>query len=91
MKRPVEIEILGQRLTVASDDGEAHAREIAESVDTKARELWKQYPRASLVQIALLTALNAASEYWRLDHDRKDTDQRIERLTQQLDAELGEG
>lgn len=90
MKKPVEVEILGQRLTVASDDGETHALDVAGFVNDRAKELWGQFPRASLVQIALLTALNIASDYWRLDRDRMSSESVIEDLAKRLEAELGE-
>jgi len=84
MKDPVQVEILGQRLTVASDDGEAHVREVAQMLEDRARDLATQFPRATILQLALLTALNIASECWKLSQDRADMDAAIVRLSEEV-------
>lgn len=84
MNRAVELEILGQRLVVASDDGEGHVREVGRMVDERARQLAGQFPQATLIQLALLTALNIASECWKLNCDRADLDEHLNRLSAAL-------
>ena len=89
MKRPVEVEIMGQRLTVASDDGEAHVQQVAALVDQHMRELASHQPPTSTLQLALLTALNIASEYWKLQSQQEEVSQTINRLSKRVLARLG--
>ena len=88
MKRPLDVEIMGQRLTVASDDGDEHVRQVAEYVDQQMRQLAGRLTAASTMQLALLTALNIASEYWKLQHEQEDMHRTINRLSQRVLARL---
>ena len=88
MKLPVEVEIMGQRLTVASDDGESHVRQVAGLVDQEMRQLAIAQPPSSTLQLALLTALNLASEYWKLQQQHEQLKQNINRLSQRMLARL---
>ena len=68
MKRMVDVKILGQSFTVASEEREEHLRRVADLVDRKMREI-AQGGRAngvSTLDVAILTALNIASEYQKL-------------------------
>ena len=84
MKQPVEIEIMGHRITVASEDGEAHVRETAQLVDLQMRELARVQPPTSTLQLALLAALNLASECWKLRQQRETLENTINRLSQRM-------
>jgi cell division protein ZapA len=84
MRRPVEVEIMGQRLTVTSDDGEEHIREVAGYVDRRMRQLANGQPTGASLHLALITALNIASEYWKLQRQQEELHQMINRLTQRL-------
>ncbi len=88
MKRPLDVEIMGQRLTVASDDGDDHVRQVAEYVDRQMRQLGGNLTAASMIQLALLTALNIASEYWKLQHEQEELHRTINRLSQRVLARL---
>ena len=88
MKRPLDVEIMGQRLTVASDDGDDHVRRVAEYVDQQMRQLAGGLHTASTMQLALLTALNIASEYWKLQHEQEELHRTIHRLSQRVSAQL---
>jgi cell division protein ZapA len=88
MKQPVEVHIMGQRFTVTSDEGVAHVREVADYVDRQMRQLADRKANASLVHLALLTALNIASEYWKLQRERENLDQTINRLSRRVLARL---
>lgn len=87
MKQQLQVEILGQRLTLLSDEGESHIREVAEHVDQQARRLAEGHPRATMLQIALLTALNLASDWWKLSSDQARVDEAIERISRTLELE----
>jgi cell division protein ZapA len=88
MKRPLDVEIMGQRLTVTSDEGDDHVRRVAEYVDQQMRQLAGGLTAASMMQLALLTALNIASEYWKLQHDQEELHRTINRLSQRVLARL---
>jgi cell division protein ZapA len=88
MKRPLDVEIMGQRLTVASDDGDDHVRRAAEYVDQQMRQLAGGLKTASMMQLALLTALNIASEYWKLQQEQEEVHRTIHRLSQRVLARL---
>jgi cell division protein ZapA (FtsZ GTPase activity inhibitor) len=63
LRNPVEVEIMGQRLTVASDDSEDHVQKVAKYVNEQMHRL-SAGQRIPTTQAALLAALNIASEYW---------------------------
>lgn len=87
---PVEVEIMGQRLTVASDEGEAHVRRVAGYVDDQMRQLAAGRSPAGMADLALLTALNIASEYWKLYDQQEEWHRTINRLSERVTAQLGE-
>ncbi len=88
MKQAVDVEIMGHRFTVASDDGEEHIRDIAEYVDHQMRQL-SAGRTTNILQLALLTALNIASEYWKLRREQEELDRIISRLSQRLSTRVG--
>ena len=68
MKRMVDVKILGQTFTVASEEREEHLRRVAEQVDAKMREIARAGGAngISTLDVAILTALNIASEFQKL-------------------------
>jgi cell division protein ZapA len=87
MCEPLEIEIMGQRLTVKSEDSEEHVRRVARYVDEQIRQL-ADTRLASTLDLALVTALNIASEYWKLQHQQEEAYQTINRMAQRIGARL---
>jgi len=90
MRQPVEVEVMGQRLTVSSDDSEAHVRQIASYVDGRVRRLAEGRTVTAPIDLVLLTALNIASEYWKLKQEQDELQQTISRLSKRVQAELGD-
>jgi cell division protein ZapA len=88
MRRTVEVEIMGQRLTVTSDDEDVHVREVAGYVEERMRQLAGGVS-ATTMHLALVTALNIASEYRKLQCQQEEIRQTINRLTQRVLSELG--
>jgi len=88
MKEPVEVEILGQRLTVASDDGPVHVREVARLVDEQLRRLSDAHRSVSSVQLALLAALNMGSELSKLRGEIDHVNDRLRKLSELVEAGL---
>lgn len=87
MREPLEIEIMGQRLMVKSEDSEEHVRKVARYVDEQIRQL-ADTRFASTLDLALVTALNIASEYWKLQHQQEEAHQTINRMAQRIGARL---
>jgi len=88
MPVPVQVEIMGQRLTVASDEGEEHIRQVASYVDQQMRQLADGQMSAATVHLALVTALNIASEYRKLQNHQEELTQTIHRMAQRILARL---
>lgn len=86
MRRPVEVEIMGQVFLVTSDDGEEHVRRVAGYVDEKMREITAGGRVVSSHAAAVLVALNIASEYQKLQDRIAQFEATIDRLTARLAA-----
>jgi cell division protein ZapA len=86
MRRPVEVEIMGQLFSVTSDDGEEHIRRVAGYVDGKMREVSANGRVASSYAAAVLAALNIASEYQKLREEKQEIEATIDRLAARLSA-----
>jgi cell division protein ZapA len=89
MSVPVEVEIMGQRFTVASDDNEEHVRQVAGYVDQQMRQLADGRAHAATLHLALVTALNIASEYRKLRDQQEQLCQTINCMAQRILARLG--
>lgn len=89
MKQPVDVEIMGVQLTVASDDGVQHVRQVAAYVDGRMRQ-FAAGVRGNPLQAALLTALNIASEYWKLREEREELDRVLARVSKRVSSRLEE-
>jgi cell division protein ZapA (FtsZ GTPase activity inhibitor) len=87
MREPLEVEIMGQRLVVRSEDSEEHVREAARYVDAQIRQL-ADTRFASALDLALVAALNIASDYWKLQHEQEEAHQTIDRMAQRIGARL---
>jgi len=84
----VDVEIMGQRFTVTSEDGEQHVRQVAAEVDAQMRRLSKGGKAVSSYTVAVLTALNIASQNLKLKEEQERIEEGVERLTRRLDARL---
>ena len=71
-RQRVIIEILGEKYIIRSTSSRQHVREVGRYVDHLLKELWEKYPRISLQKIAILAALNLASELLPLQKTAKD-------------------
>ncbi len=88
MKRALDVEIMGHNLTVASDDSDEHVRKVAAYVNARMREIADAQPETSTLHVALVAALNIASEYWKLRQVHEDVERTISRLSQRVRARL---
>lgn len=78
---------MGQRFTVSSDDGEDHVRKVANYVNEHMRRLSEGH-KVAASRVALLAALNIASEYWKLRESQEDLEQRVDRISQRVLSQL---
>ena len=88
MRQPVDVEIMGQALTVSSDDGPDHVRAVARYVDDQMRAMAADGRAVATIDVALLAALNIASEYQKLQQEHQKLTETIDRLSRRLLAEL---
>jgi len=61
-KKRVVVEILGEEYIIRSSSSIEHMLEVGRYVDRLMRELKEKYPGLSLQKIAILAALNLASD-----------------------------
>ena len=88
MRPPVEVEIMGYRLVVASDDSEEHVREVAAHVNRRMQQLADGCRVAPSLNLALVTALNIASDWRKLQRQQEELCETINRTAQRVSAQL---
>ncbi|HSR57203.1 MAG TPA: cell division protein ZapA [Candidatus Binataceae bacterium] len=86
----VTVEIMGQNLTVASEEGDQWVKAVAETVDERIKRLRASGNTVSSVNLAILSALNFADELEHLKREHKELIDRItamkKRLTNAIDG-----
>ncbi|HKV55541.1 MAG TPA: cell division protein ZapA [Candidatus Binataceae bacterium] len=80
----VNVEIMGQQLVVASDDGDEWARTLAAAVDEKIKTIRASSQTVNSVNLAILAALNFADELERLRRDYADLLSHLQALNRRL-------
>ncbi len=90
MQKAVEVKIMGQRVTLRSDDDEEHIRKVAEYVDGKMQEVSRSTSPRGKYSVAVLVALNIADEYHRLKDSHESVANRVDRLIENLTTVLSE-
>jgi len=80
----VNVEIMGQQLTVASDGGDEWARTLAAAVDEKIRAIRASSQTVNLINIAILAALNFAEELERLRREHAELLNHLKILSHRL-------
>ena len=90
MTKPVEVEIMGQNITLRSEEEESYVRRVAGYVDGKMQEVVKTTRPIAKFNVAMLAAMNIADEYHRLK-ERYDTMlDRMDDLSKRLSITLTE-
>lgn len=90
MNKPLDVEILGQKLTISSDSDENHMLRVAGYVDGKMQELLHSPKAIARANIAVLAALNIADEYHRLKDAHEAMLSRLDQMSNRLDTSLTE-
>lgn len=65
MKKAYELTILNQQFTLKSDADEKHVKKVADYVNKKMHEIVSGSKAISTANVAILTALNIADDYFR--------------------------
>jgi cell division protein ZapA len=85
----VNVEIMGQQLTVASDNGDEWARTLAAAVDEKIKKIRASGQTVNSINLAILAALNFADELERLRRDHADVLTHLQLLNRRLSEAIG--
>ena len=90
MKKALDVEILGQKLTISSDAEEGYMLKVAGYVDDKMQELMQASKPVAKSNVAMLAALNIADEYHRLKDTHEAILQRLDQLSKKLSTTVTE-
>jgi cell division protein ZapA len=90
MKKALDVEILGQKITISSDADETYMRKVAGYVDDKMQELAQAAKPVAKSNVAMLAALNIADEYHRLKDAHDTILRRLDQLSRKLTTTLTE-
>jgi cell division protein ZapA len=90
MKKALDVEILGQKITISSDAEEGYMLKVAGYVDDKMQELMQAPKSVARSNVAMLAALNIADEYHRLKDTHEAILQRLDQLSKKLSTTLTE-
>lgn len=92
-KRAVEVELLGRRFRVRSDDDDAYIRSLCDFLNRKLGEVRRATNTMDVEQVALLTLLDVADTLFRerargeaLEHGVRDRSARIAALLSKLES-----
>lgn len=83
-KRSMNLELLGQKLTVLSDNDDTRVRDLVDFVNRKLEEAKDSAKRAQPDQVALLALLNVAEELFR----EKQTNAALKRRVRERSVKL---
>jgi cell division protein ZapA len=90
MKKALDVEILGQKLTISSDAEESYMLKVADYVDGKMQELMHSSKTLAKSNVAMLAALNIADDYHRLKDTHEAILKRLDQLSKKLSMTLTE-
>ena len=84
MKKALDVEILGQKITISSDAEEGYMLKVAGYVNDKMQELIQASKPVAKSNAAMLAALNIADELFQERKNASDSFADIERKTESL-------
>jgi cell division protein ZapA len=90
MKKALDVEILGQKITISSDAEEDYMLKVAGYVDGKMQDLLRASKPAAKNSVAMLAALNIADEYHRLKETHEAIVNRLDQLSKKISLTLTE-
>lgn len=84
MKKAIEVSIMGQKFMVRSESDEDYVSRVAGYVDGKVNEVLTNTKSVASVQVALLTAMNIADEFFKYRQVKGDNLNKIEKKVQDM-------
>lgn len=86
--RLVEVEILGQKYSIKTDEDETYIKSLAEYIDKKLKEIYSAAPAVTQSKAAIMAAFSIADELFRLRMRQESLDKMIEEKTKILSGLL---
>ncbi len=87
-QRVLEMEILGQKIAVKSDEDEQYIKAVESFLNHKVEEVKTNSKAVSTLDLALLAALNVTGELIKTKETLETQEKRFEELTQLIDRRL---
>jgi cell division protein ZapA len=84
MAKPVEVTILGQKFVVRSESDEKYVREVATFVDQKMSGVQQKTNSVSNLNIAILSAMNIADEFFNYKRKKEQQIQTVEKKIEEM-------
>lgn len=84
MKKSYDVKVFNQNFSVKSEADEQYVRQVASFVDQKIREIGEKSPSVSSLNVALLTAMNIADEFLKLNRDRESKNKKLAKQVKSL-------
>ncbi len=84
-----QVEIFGQSYTLRADADEKHVRKVADLVDSKMREVAAGARSVSTLQIAVLAALDIASDLVQSETVSRQLAEEVERRSESMTRRIG--
>ncbi len=93
MESRVKVNIYGNDYSIVGEAEPEYVLKLAEFIDKKMKEIGKTLSSGNTAQIAILTALNVADEYFQLQEMKREGDAggEMEKKTRSLISMLDEG
>lgn len=88
MKRSVKVDIFGHDYVLKSDSDDNHIQRVADLVDEKMKEVSATTNSKTVLNIAILAALNIADEYLKVKDEREQAKAKARELAQLIDSNL---
>lgn len=82
MMNKITVEIMGKAYTLTSEENEEVTKKIAGYVDSKMKELYKNFPSLTADKLAILTSLEIAGELFKI---KMDFEKRVDKLVSMID------
>ncbi len=84
----VEMEILGQRIAVKSDEDEEHIKSVESYLNHKVSEIKESSKAVSTLDVALLAALNVTGELVKIRETLEKRDKRSDALSDMIERSI---
>lgn len=84
----IEVEILGQRYSIKTDEDEAYMRRLAEYIDKKLKETYSVAPTITQSKAMIITLFSMADELFKLRMKQEEFDRIIEEKMRMLSGVL---